>query len=182
MQQAIQKVRVKIGSFELEIEGESAYEQFDKLRKDGISGLLPSGTKEALSSRVSPEISITPFEPSTDATSRPSLADLAVRDVARSEREWVVVYALYLTERGKSLFSNSDLWGLYKESSRDNRSRQANLSMNITRCVKAQWLTKIKDDSYALAQDGKQRAVEIVSRTAAPNKARRKMKGKAKGK
>jgi len=182
MEQAVQKIRFKYGAFELELEGPLAYEQFKELQASSFGGFLSTdrGGERVHFNAIAPTLmpDVPPAAPPqlTDSILVP-LSDLAVRDVAKSEREWVLVYALNLTERDKKqTFSTADIWSLYKEAGRENHSRQANLSSNITRCVKSQWLTKLKEDTYALAPTGRTKALEIAARPSAPRKTERKPK------
>ena len=65
-------------------------------------------------------------EQTSRVNGRPSLSELAVRNIAQSEREWVAVYSFYLSAvYGKKIFSRGDIWEKYKESGRDNKSRQS---------------------------------------------------------
>lgn len=176
MEQLMQRVRIKVGNFELEVEGASAYEEFHKLQGDGFGGLLArSATRASIPPTGASVLDVSATDPSSGLTELPSLSDLAIRDVAGSEREWIVIYGLYLTDRdGKKTFATADVWNLYKESGRDNRSRQGNLSSNMKRCVEVQWLTKIKDDTYALAPEGREHVGEVISRHASPKKSQRR--------
>lgn len=177
MEQSIQRVRLKLGNLELEVEGAAAFEEFHRLRENGFGGLISAATPLPFAASSTIDLQL-PEQP-PDLSQLPSLSDLAVRGVGGSEREWAVIYGLYLTARdNKKTFATADVWGLYKESGRDNRSRQANLHVTLKRCVKAEWLTKIKDDTFALTPGGKTKALEIMSRTAPAKKRQPKAKGK----
>jgi len=177
------RVRIKLGQFEMELEGPTAFEEFRRIAEEGIGKLGQTSappTWRAGSPAPDAPVPSLAAEPDAPPTGLPSLSDLALKDVAKSEREWVAVYGLYLSEGdGKRAFSRGDVWEKYKTSGRDNDSRQANLSENINRAVKAGWLTKIKENTYALLPAGKAEAEEIVARTGpskkssiAPRKAR----------
>lgn len=174
MEQPTQRVRMKVGNFELEIEGASAYDEFRKFRDEFGSLLSPNSAKlTALTTGPSPvEVGAVEARISSDL---PSLPDLAIRNVGGSEREWIALYALYLTDRDtKKTFAAADIWNLYKESGRENHSRQSNLSSNLKRCVEVQWLTKIKEDTYALAPQGREHASQVISRNVSSKETQRK--------
>ncbi|MFQ5927013.1 MAG: hypothetical protein ACE5MH_06215, partial [Terriglobia bacterium] len=135
-----QRVRFKLGQLEIELEGPAAYDEFHRLQERGF-GKLATDNRPAFAGQPSQPGALVPRADASQPIApdgKPSLSDLAVRDVARSEREWIVVYGYYISEAdGKKAFSRGDVWEKYKQSGRDNSSRQANLYENINRAVKA---------------------------------------------
>lgn len=171
------RVRFKLGQFEFELEGPTAFEEFRRLREEGLGKLVAGGAQRA-TDQPEPHAAPAPSLEQRERISpngKPSLSDLAIRNVAQSEREWVAVYSFYISEvDGKKTFSRGDIWEKYKESGRHNDSRQANLSENIRRAVEAGWLTRIKENTYAVQDEGQTTTQQIISRPSSPKKTVRK--------
>ncbi len=169
------RVRVKLGHIEIELEGPQAFEEFRRITEEGFGKLAQAGpqpTPDPSPPALASLAMQSAGDPGAAPSGWPSLSDLALKNAAKSEREWVVVYAAYLSEVDqKKTFSRSDVWDKYKASGRHNESRQANLSENINRAVKAGCLTKIKENTYALLPGGKTEAEEIIAGSARPRKA-----------
>jgi hypothetical protein len=175
------RVRFKMGQLEFELEGPTAFDEFRRLKEEGLGKLAADGGQPAVLQMNSTNTPfVAPDPPQRISTNgRPSLSDLAVKSVAQSEREWVAVYGYYLTEvDGKKTFSRGNIWEKYQESNRNNESRQANLSENINRAVKAGWLTKVKENTYGMQDDGKAKAREVMARKGSPKNAEGKAKSK----
>ena len=176
------RVRFKLGQLEIELEGPTAFEEFQQLKEQGLGKLMADNPQPAVAQAAPPTAALFATDQTSRVNGRPSLSDLAVRNIAQSEREWVAVYSFYLSDvYGKKTFSRGDIWQKYKESGLDNESRQSNLSENIRRAVEAGWLTRIKENTYAIQGDGQAKALEIISRTGSPKKAERKVTNKQEG-
>lgn len=99
-----------------------------------------------------------------NAKEYPIMKDIVIRDLAKTEREWILIYALYSSEFGKNTLTREDLLNKYSESNRKTSSRLNNLTNNIRNMVKADQLKFINDDEMLLTSKGKEVALEILNR------------------
>lgn len=168
-EQRSSRIRLKYGPLEVEIEGDPQMvsEEFRRLREEGIGRLslamvrppeemIPGAEEREIAEELPPE-----KKPPVVVSE--TLQDLAVKDIVKSETQWIAVYGYWLSEReSKSTFSRKDIWAKYKESGRDTQSRQTNLSKNIKRTMKRGWLSMLKKNTYALKSEGKKKVEEIL--------------------
>ena len=94
----------------------------------------------------------------------PIMKDIVIRDLAKTEREWILIYALYSSDFGKNVITRDDIWNKYNESNRVTHSRRTNLTNNIKNMVKSGQLKFINDDEMLLTEAGVQTATEILNR------------------
>lgn len=94
----------------------------------------------------------------------PIMKDIVIRDLAKTEREWILIYALYSSDFGKNTITREDLLNKYSESNRRTSSRLNNLTNNIRNMVKADQLKFINDEEMLLTSQGKEVALEILNR------------------
>ena len=94
----------------------------------------------------------------------PVMKDIVIRDLPKTEREWILIYALYSSDFGKSVITRDDLMNKYGESNRKTDSRFANLSNNIKNMVKAGQLKFINDNEILLTLTGQEIAKGILNR------------------
>jgi hypothetical protein len=94
----------------------------------------------------------------------PILKEIVLRDLPKTEREWILVYGLYSSDNGTKMFTRDDLMRLYDESGRRTQSRIANLSNNMKSLVKSGQLKYINDDDLMLSDSGAQTAKEVLNR------------------
>jgi hypothetical protein len=94
----------------------------------------------------------------------PVMKDIVIRDLPKTEREWILIYALYNSDFGKNVITRDDLMNKYGESNRKTDSRLANLSNNIKNMVKAGQLKFINDNEMLLTLTGQEIAKGILNR------------------
>ncbi len=99
-----------------------------------------------------------------DSTAFPVMKDIVIRDLAKTEREWILIYALYSSDYGKKTLTREDLINRYSESNRRTDSRIANLSNNLKTLIKSGQLKYINDDEMLLTSQGQEIAKEILNR------------------
>jgi len=106
-------------------------------------------------------------EPSTrhpELKDYPIMKDIVIRDLAKTEREWILIFALYSSDYGNKVFTREDIVNKYDESNRKTNSRIANLSNNLKSMVKSGQVKFVNDDDMLLTNSGKEIAVEILNR------------------
>jgi DNA primase len=103
-------------------------------------------------------------EKSKQSNNYPIMKDIVIRDLAKTEREWILIYALYTSDFGKNVLTRDDIWIKYEESNRVTHSRKTNLTNNIKNMIKSGQLKYINDDEMLLTESGVQTATEILNR------------------
>lgn len=99
-----------------------------------------------------------------DSKDFPVMKDIVIRDLAKTEREWMLIYSLYSSDFGSNVFTREDIWNKYGESNRKTESRRKNITNNIRTMVKANQINFINDDEMLLTTQGKEVALEILNR------------------
>ena len=94
----------------------------------------------------------------------PAMRDNVIRNVAKSEREWILLYAFYSSNFGKKEFTRKDLMNAYSESKRRTSQRIKNLTLNINTLVKQGSITFLNDEDILLTDSGVTLAKEILNR------------------
>ncbi len=172
------KLKVCIGNANIELEGEGnlVHTIFSELREDGL-GKLSDSVPAELKNDV-PDKGIDnniPCEKNSAETKEPQIKEasklpqintIVIKNLPKTEAEWIVVYALYVSEQGAKIFNKEDLCQLYQESGRLDESRNKNFSTNLKKAIAADWFTIVNDNTYSLSEAGKKIAYEIIQRPA----------------
>ncbi len=156
------RVKFSQGDIVVELEGESStvLSEFRSIKKDGVGKLveffghpvqqqIPSGGTQTAGKDVQPLVAV-----HKDIKGFPPLKDIVLKDLPKSEPEWIAVYAYFASNAAKRTFTRDELWEQYKSSGRASESRSANLSNNIKQAVKKGWLSSVSDDAFSLLPDG----------------------------
>lgn len=169
------KLRVCIGDANIELEGNGnlVHTIFSELREDGLGKL--SAPIKTNTSQVPKETADTnaPIEVREDTGNNaqpvenqlPQINTVVVKNLPKTEAEWVLVYALYASEEGKKTFTEDDLRKLYQDSGRWNDSRSKNFSANLKKAVASNWFAFVNASNYSLLESGKALAYEILQRS-----------------
>jgi hypothetical protein len=176
------KIKIAQGDFSFELEGpaEKVIEQFTDLKENGLGKLAspqktsvipsgpparhqhPDGIKEdpPLNSSTSSQQKASP-----NGTRYISLRDLLLKQLPKSEPEWLLVYAFYSSNYAQNEFTRDDILLKYEETNRKTDNRMANLSNNIKAVVGKDWLRSLNDKDMLVTDEGITTAKEILSRT-----------------
>ncbi len=174
--------KIKIGPQGLEIEGDhkKVTEEFKRLQKEGLGELNVLVTQPLVEESKDKGLEKKETKSEKDKIGA-TLSDLAVRDICTSEKEWILLYAWWLTEKeGKNTFGWKDIKDKYSDSGRWTKSRGSNITTNIKGCVTKVWFTKLKEDTYALTEFGRKEALGITERSSKPGSVIKKRKTKSK--
>jgi len=90
-----------------------------------------------------------------------TLDDVKIRDLAKSETEWILVYAYFASESGTKGFTREDITQLYKETGRYNPTRRKNLSQYFKIVLKALYIKSNNKNDFILLDKGKEKLIEI---------------------
>lgn len=186
MEKANLRVKFSHGEITIELEGDSStvLTELRSLKKDGTGRLLEffGGASVQSVAVIQPLQSgkVTPPAPlhHVDVKGFPPLNDIVLKDLPKSESEWIVVYSYFASNGAKKTFTRDELWGQYKTSGRDTTGRSNNLTNNIKRAVSKNWLSNITEDTFSLLGDGIAKAKEIASREKSAKKRIVKPRGK----
>lgn len=165
------KMKVTIGSFVIELDGpsEKVKEQFDDLKTNGLGQMIDQLTPYMahIQSVKNPEIpsSKNLIAPPESTGDYPTIQELVMRSLPKSETEWVLAYSFYLKREGKDTFTRDELIRKYEESKRKSSSNLKNLTQSIKVAVGKSWIKPINDTDFIILPDGETAALEIFSRT-----------------
>ncbi len=171
------KVCICNANIELEGEGNLVHTIFSELREGGLGKLSDSVPVESKNDVPDKGIDdnipceekncIEPKEPQIKADFKlPQINTIVIKNLPKTEAEWIVVYALYASEQGTKIFNKEDLRELYQNSGRLDENRNKNFSTNIKKAIAADWFEIVNDNTYSLSEAGKKIAYEIIQRTA----------------
>lgn len=170
----ILKLKVCIGNANIELEGEGSlvHTIFSELRDHGLGKLSYTDTSsdvQPTDTVVQPNIEISKdkasdAEPIASIT-LPNIKDIVMKDLPKTEAEWLLIYALYSSKDGTDTFTMDDLRQKYRDSNRFTDARSKNFSTNFKKAVSEDWFIGINDTDYSLSETGKTAAREILNRS-----------------
>lgn len=176
------KLKVCVGGANIELEGDGklVHTIFSELRENGLGKL---GTPALMLTRCeeADEALTTKIEETTPAAnnenveahslkqksdiSLPNIKDVVLKNLPKTEAEWILIYALYASDEGKKVFTSDDVRQMYHTSNRFTDTRNKNFATNIKKAVTSNWFITINDTEYSLIDGGKALAYEILQRT-----------------
>ncbi|MBP6025548.1 hypothetical protein [Ferruginibacter sp.] len=168
------KMKFKLHGLEFELEGNETtvkqeFENFKIFTVDLLSKV----------NVISPQATITPQIPSTlqgqqfkhlgqpeeatfiDVADIPTLKDVKLRDLAKSETDWLLVYAYYASAGGTKEYTRDNIIQLYKDTDRRTDNRIKSLSQLFKNISKALYIKSTNDTNFILLEKGKNKVLEI---------------------
>lgn len=94
----------------------------------------------------------------------PAMRENVIRNVAKSEKEWILLYGFYAGNFGEKEFTREDIMGAYEETKRKMDSRTKNLSNNMKNLVKQGLIRFLNNDEMLLTEQGKELVTSILTR------------------
>jgi hypothetical protein len=91
----------------------------------------------------------------------PTLKDVKLRDLAKSETDWLLVYAYYASAGGTKEYTRDNIIQLYKDTDRRTDSRIKSLSQLFKNISKALYIKSTNDTNFILLEKGKIKVLEI---------------------
>ena len=91
----------------------------------------------------------------------PSLQEIKLRDLAKNETDWLLVYAYYASEDGKKEFTRENIINFYEKTDRKTDKNIKALSQYIKNISKALYIKPTNDSHFILLDKGKTRVHEI---------------------
>ncbi|MBI2464948.1 hypothetical protein HYV64_02285 [Candidatus Shapirobacteria bacterium] len=180
------KINVSVGDFKVELEGDSSevISQFNQIKQDGIGKIADvyavKNEKPISFNPVTKPISTDTVSEVVSEVGTMTLFDLARQNKPQGETEWVLIYAFYITKEGKDTLTRKEIIDKYAESRRKTPSKIKNLSASLNNVVKNKWLSQLNGAEYVVTDDGKRKALEIISRDSGTAKLPKKKTKKSK--
>lgn len=103
-------------------------------------------------------------KPLSKSDEYPAMRDNVIKNIAKSEKEWILLYGFYSSNFGKKEFTRDQILDAYKETKRKTRSRHMNISNNIGNLVKQGFIRFLNDDEILLTDAGHELVQEILNR------------------
>jgi len=181
------KVRVSKGEWSIEVEGDAeiVIRHLDEIKKRVLGEIsLPESQsiKVIKAEQVSEPVpeqgyyKDTPPQSVRDFEYEP-LKNVVLKQLPGVEVEWVLMYAFYDSNFGKTKFNRDTLLLKYRDTERESDSRKSNLFNNIRTLVRKNWARVLNDNDFLLTEAGIKKSKEILKRTV-PGKQRKVSKRK----
>jgi len=92
----------------------------------------------------------------------PTLDDLVLRNVPKTEKEWVLIYGFYASSFGKNSFTKEAIKELYKSTKRFTDVRMGNFQTNFKDNAKDKYFSALNTTEFTITDLGKEKAQKIV--------------------
>lgn len=180
------KLGLTIGELSLQLEGDGELVQtmLNELRENGLGELSKIPVTHISTASVQ---SYTSTQNNTELckniadSNYPSLKEVALKCLPKSEPEWILLYAFYASNFGTRSVSRTEIKEMYNVTNRMTTSRSNNFFNSLTSVVSNNYLSALNDDEYAVRPEGQIKINEILSRENSSEnktKTRRISKGK----
>ena len=166
------KMKFKLHQLEFELEGDQdiVKEQFENFKSFITGDLLPIINVEKPNPSEPPKLAseeiprqITPAEDisHTEIIDIPTLKDIKLRDLAKTEKDWMIVYSFLAADGGNNTFTRADIINLYKESGRYSDKIANGLSQYLKTLAKSDIIKATSDTEFIILDEGKAKANQI---------------------
>lgn len=180
------KLSLSIGELSLQLEGDGELVQtmLNELRENGLGELskIPEvhfSTSSYQSNMIIPNNK--ELCNNTVDNNYPSLKEVALKCLPKSESEWILLYAFYASDFGTRSVSRTEIKEMYNVTNRMTTSRSNNFFNSLTSVVSNNYLSALNDDEYAVRPEGQIKINEILSReNSSENKTKTKRGSKVK--
>lgn len=166
------KMKFKLHQLEFELEGdqEIVKEQFENFKSFITGDLLPviniekpkpSESPKIASKEIPRQITETEDISHSEIIDTPTLKDIKLRDLAKTEKDWMIVYSFLAADGGNNTFTRANVIDLYKESGRFSDKIANGLSQYFKTLAKADIIKATSDTEFIILQEGKEKAIQI---------------------
>ncbi len=171
------KIKVSLGSFNVELEGPSAdvISQFDEIKKNGLGQMVDQLVPVFIQNKKFQDgqtvVGVVDEKDHAQLTARitqgdeMSLKNVVIKMLPQYESEWILIYSYYIDLEGKTSFIRADIIAKYEESNRKSAVRMKNLSASINGAVRKNWVVALNDTAYMITETGKMLVRQILART-----------------
>lgn len=187
-------MRFKLHELEFEIEGQqdTVKEEFKNFNENILTQLLskinitqlPNTEKPSILADTKPiEIGQGQFIDTKVDADYPTLKDIKMRDLPKSEPEWLLIYAFYASDFGKKEFTRAMLTKMYDDTDRRTDTRIGNIYTNMKGLISGLYVKSTNDTDYIILDTGKKRILEILDgKSVAKHNGKKPLKPKSKSK
>ena len=179
------KLKVALGNAQIELEGngELVHKIFQELRENGLGKLTISAESQSNSNssnynaKESFDQKAEGSEDSKDTLldeELPTLENVVLQCTPKTEAEWLLIYATYCSNQGKSLFTKDDLRAKYDETNRITEARSKNFASNIKSLVSSKYISAVNANDFRLDKVGLAHAKSIIFDSDDEKKGKRK--------
>lgn len=167
------KIKVTWDGMAIELEGEteSVKEIFNSLKESGMGNMGQCGKKAVNVSTNNTEtirenentvvIGEEDFE-EMGQPEIPTLSNVVLAGGPRTESEWILIYAFYISEQGAKFFSRDDLRQCYKDTNRYTATRSKNFSSNIKILISEKLISAVNQTDFRIERKGIELALGII--------------------
>ena len=103
----------------------------------------------------------------------PLLKDVVIKDLPKTETEWILLYAFYSSGFGKDCFSKNDIKEGYNNTNRTTSTRNKNFATNLKNTISNGWIKSVNEVDFVITLSGISTAKEILNRSVSEKPARR---------
>lgn len=111
----------------------------------------------------------TNITPNLQQNDIPTLEEIKIRDLPKSESEWILVYAYFASNMGTTVFTRENISQQYKDTKRYTTQIRKNLSQYMKGCSKALYIKPTNDKDFILLPKGKEKVMEVFNGNSKPN-------------
>lgn len=161
------KVKFKLNGLEFELEGneDTVKEELNIFKEFVMSSLINKLTPGGVPGKPIQIGSGNIDESLGGQQQYPPLKEIVMKDLPKSEVEWISVYSFYASSFGSVPFKESDIKDLYESSKRRNDSRMKNFSGNFSKVLSNGFIKVLNDEEYITVQKGNDEAIRIINGT-----------------
>lgn len=155
------KVKFKLNGLEFELEGNenTVKEELDSFKEFVMASLI--NRIGSINTHAENTSLVIPDNPENDFD-YPQLKEIVIKDIPKTEVEWILVYGFYSSKYGKEAFRESDIKDMYELSKRKNLNRMKNFSQNFNKTVSNGYIKILNQEEYILVKKGIDRVAEIL--------------------
>lgn len=182
------KVKFKLNQLEFELEGapKDVKEQYNDFKSFVLNDLMPKINFEdrptqpqTLEKGAINQLPEAQHVNTSTPTVVPSLKEIKLRDLAKTEADWLVVYCYLASKHGTDEFTRADIGQLYKDSDRHTTERMSHLWQYMKNASLSGVIKPTNNTHFILLEKGRQRALDIFAGHLKAPSAKSKVSGKS---
>ena len=105
----------------------------------------------------------------------PTLEEIKLRDLAKTETDWLLVYTYYASQGGNKQFTRDEIIQYYQDTERYTKKRKSGLSQYIKNITKSRYIKPTNETDFILLDKGKNKAIEIFNGNSISNSIKKKL-------
>lgn len=156
------KIRLRLDNFEIEVSGDKDFvnEEFKKLEEKYLNSKIDKPLNEIKRSNT---IMRKEIQENSLELIYPPMQNVIIKQLPKTEFDWVLIYGFYKSNYGKDTFSKKDINDFYEESKRKTRQRIKNIVSNINNLVNKDLIKALNDTDFVVTEIGIKKSKEILN-------------------